>query len=350
MYCTQQAQSPAGQEEREPAMGRTQLLYFGLLLTCLTVVMFSGQATNHSSPENDTMQAETLHESEHTVFSRSNETATTTDKRVHRTTPQTARTSWDTAVTTVTSVSTLRPSSHFAQSFPYPTNADITGLSETTARYSSVTALSSTLVPFKNFTKHTTSGESNPITSATALKPEAPHPTADSQNVSEALDSVPTTQVSTEGFHLKNSEDILSIGFSSTFVFAVLVIIMHSFLKYRKRKAQYSHRPLHDISSETGDIYTTPDDTLVISGGLYDAPRIYNPNVTALDNDEVQADYLPFGSRSGQFKLEFSLDEKDLSYNFETFQSLPQDSQCSDIVPNTQHTFSDYNLNPLIAL
>ncbi|KYO48387.1 hypothetical protein Y1Q_0017872 [Alligator mississippiensis] len=226
----------------------------------------------------------------------------------------------------------------------------ITGLSETTARYSSVTALSSTLVPFKNFTKHTTSGESNPITSATALKPEAPHPTADSQNVSEALDSVPTTQVSTEGFHLKNSEDILSIGFSSTFVFAVLVIIMHSFLKYRKRKAQYSHRPLHDISSETGDIYTTPDDTLVISGGLYDAPRIYNPNVTALDNDEVQADYLPFGSRSGQFKLEFSLDEKDLSYNFETFQSLPQDSQCSDIVPNTQHTFSDYNLNPLIAL
>ncbi|XP_019369665.1 PREDICTED: uncharacterized protein LOC109295332 [Gavialis gangeticus] len=330
MYCTQQAQSPAGQEEREPVMGRTQLLYFRLLLTCHTVVMFSGQVTNHPPPGNDTMRAETLHGTENTVFSRNNETATTTDKRVRITTLQTARTSWDTAVTTITSVSTLRPSSHFAQSFPYPTNADITRLSDTTARSSSVTALSSTLLPFNNFTKHTTSGDSNPTTSATTPKPAALHPTADSQNVSEALDSVPTTQVSTEGFHLKNSEDILSIGFSSIFVFAVLVIIMYSFLKYRKRKAQYSHHPLHDVSSETADIYTTPDDTLVISGGLYDAPRIDNPSMTALDNDEVQADYLPLGSRSGQFKLEFSLDEKDLSYIFETFPSLPQDSQCRD--------------------
>uniref|UniRef100_A0A8D0GU92 Uncharacterized protein n=1 Tax=Sphenodon punctatus TaxID=8508 RepID=A0A8D0GU92_SPHPU len=120
-------------------------------------------------------------------------------------------------------------------------------------------------------------------------------------------------------------ETTLTIAFSSILAFTILVLIIYSLNKYRKRRAQYSHRLLHDASSEEGDRYTPPDDTLVISGGLYDAPRIYNPNMTVLEDDEFQTDYLPFGTRPGQFRLEFLPGEKErgFSSNSETFQPPP---------------------------
>ncbi|XP_069489675.1 uncharacterized protein [Ambystoma mexicanum] len=59
------------------------------------------------------------------------------------------------------------------------------------------------------------------------------------------------------------------------------------------------------------DRYSAPEDTLVISGGLYDAPRVYNPTMTVLEDEELHHDYVSFGSRPGQFRLEFLPGEKE---------------------------------------
>lgn len=65
------------------------------------------------------------------------------------------------------------------------------------------------------------------------------------------------------------------------------------------------------------DRYATPDDTLVISGGLYDAPRIYN-------DEELQTDHLPFSAPPGQFRLEFFGEkEKGITLTSETPQVPP---------------------------
>ncbi|XP_043932381.1 uncharacterized protein LOC122806215 isoform X2 [Protopterus annectens] len=125
-------------------------------------------------------------------------------------------------------------------------------------------------------------------------------------------------------FSLNNSEIILTIVFSIVLGVAVLVLIMYSVNKCKKRREQYSHHRLETIPyDDTADTYSVPDDTLVISGGLYDVPRVYNPTVSTLEDDNV-LDYLHFTSRPGNFRLEFLPEEteKEPSYmrtNFETF-------------------------------
>ncbi|XP_069797541.1 uncharacterized protein [Narcine bancroftii] len=67
-----------------------------------------------------------------------------------------------------------------------------------------------------------------------------------------------------------------------------------------------------------------PNDTLVISGGLYDETRVYNPNMTILEeDDELHVDYPAFTSKYSQFKLEFLPEERETTgqaSSFTTFQ------------------------------
>ncbi|XP_068125780.1 uncharacterized protein [Hyperolius riggenbachi] len=123
-----------------------------------------------------------------------------------------------------------------------------------------------------------------------------------------------TTLSDTDKNSMKYSEIILTSIFSTILVVVVLLILAYGFKKFLIRKLQYSHHPLRETSYES-DRYTPPDDTLVISGGLYDAPRIYNPNMTVLEEEEPQNDYASFNSRSGQFRLEFLPGDKDLDPN-----------------------------------
>ncbi|XP_073443195.1 uncharacterized protein [Dendrobates tinctorius] len=109
---------------------------------------------------------------------------------------------------------------------------------------------------------------------------------------------------------LNYSETVLTSIFSTILVVVLLTILAFSFNKYRKRRSQYSHQPLHENIYES-EGYTPPEDTLVISGGLYDAPRIYNPNMTVLEV-ESQPDYISFSNRTGQFRLEFLPGDKDM--------------------------------------
>ncbi|XP_027684326.1 uncharacterized protein LOC114020943 isoform X1 [Chelonia mydas] len=307
-------------------MDGTQLAYVKLLLICHIVVKFSVQAADQPPPVNEDMQTEaTSNESGNTTISRSIVMSTISDKEaVNTTTVQNINASWNTMTVPakITSSLALTILSHFARSTLHPPNTDNSSPSDITIRFNTVVT-SPTVSTFNQATDK----DSNPRMSSVTLKPTAQSSTATQLHTSKALDSVPITQAS-GGIHLRNSEAILIIIFSSILTFAVLAIVICSLDKYRKRRAQYSHHPLYDTSSETADIYTTPDDTLMISGGLYDAPRIYNPNMTVLEDDELQAEYLPFGSRPGKFRLEIlsGENEKGLSPTFDRFQPPPQHS------------------------
>uniref|UniRef100_A0A6J0SMH1 Uncharacterized protein n=1 Tax=Pogona vitticeps TaxID=103695 RepID=A0A6J0SMH1_9SAUR len=142
---------------------------------------------------------------------------------------------------------------------------------------------------------------------------------------SKVLFSVSANQFPAEPAHLKNSEVILTILFAIVLVLTILGFTLYILKTYRKWKEQYVHHPLCDTSSETVDRYTAPDDTLVISGGLYDAPRICNSNMMVYKDDELQNDSFLFNIQPQQLRLEFLPGEKenDFSSMYETFQIPP---------------------------
>ncbi|XP_018580811.1 uncharacterized protein LOC108918206 isoform X3 [Scleropages formosus] len=128
------------------------------------------------------------------------------------------------------------------------------------------------------------------------------------------------------------SEKSMTIFFSVLLGIVVLVILMY-IIKRCKRKTQYSHRPLCNSSEETVDRFVAADDTLVISGGLYDGPCIYNPTINTLnEEEEFHNDQPPFAPRPTHFRLEFlneDQESKSLDYKtskLETFQPVEKDS------------------------
>lgn len=105
---------------------------------------------------------------------------------------------------------------------------------------------------------------------------------------------------------LSRSEKSLTVLFSALLGAIVVIVLVYFMHKYRKRKqtrVQYTHRRLQ--SEDTGDQFAAADDTLVISGGLYDGPQIYNPTMTVQNEDDFQTDASGFGYTSTQFRLEF---------------------------------------------
>uniref|UniRef100_A0A3Q3LDY3 Cell wall integrity and stress response component 4-like n=1 Tax=Mastacembelus armatus TaxID=205130 RepID=A0A3Q3LDY3_9TELE len=91
------------------------------------------------------------------------------------------------------------------------------------------------------------------------------------------------------GLGLNTSEKNLTIVFSvilGLFAVAIIVLVLHKC----KQKLQYMHQPLNN-SSDT-EMFVADDDTLVISGGLYDGHPIYDDVPTA-------------PAEQSQFRLEF---------------------------------------------
>ncbi|XP_066559790.1 uncharacterized protein LOC136749405 [Amia ocellicauda] len=137
--------------------------------------------------------------------------------------------------------------------------------------------------------------------------------------------SLNTTTID-ERLRFTYSEKALTIFFSVILGVAVLVLFMLSVHKCKRKKTQYSHRPLYNNSDDTVDRYMASEDTLVISGGLYDGPRIYNPNMTVLDEDDEFPVPPPFHSQATEFRLEFLPEERERPpesgvTTFETFQA-----------------------------
>uniref|UniRef100_A0A4W5LJ98 Si:ch211-105j21.9 n=1 Tax=Hucho hucho TaxID=62062 RepID=A0A4W5LJ98_9TELE len=135
----------------------------------------------------------------------------------------------------------------------------------------------------------------------------------------------------TQGFGLDNSEKVMTVFFSVVLGVFVLGIFMYMLKRWNQMR-QYSHRPLYNNSEAEVGGSLAADDTLVISGGLYDGSQIYNPTMTTTDmtEDELNFDNRLHVSQPSQFRLEFLTEERESSPGYEastfhTFQPFDDD-------------------------
>ncbi|XP_051568683.1 uncharacterized protein LOC127449357 isoform X2 [Myxocyprinus asiaticus] len=133
-----------------------------------------------------------------------------------------------------------------------------------------------------------------------------------------------------QGAGMNHSEKSLTILFS--ILLGVIVLIILGLFVYKsgrcnQRRIQYTHRRLQN--EDTGEQFTVPDDTLVISGGLYDGPQIYNPTMTVQNEDEFQTDAPGHAYRPTQFRLEFLREDQGsaLDHETSTFQTFQANDQ-----------------------
>ncbi|XP_062999851.1 uncharacterized protein LOC134410479 isoform X2 [Elgaria multicarinata webbii] len=234
-----------------------------------------------------------------------------------------ASSNWNTFAITVNTTSFSPLLSDFAQS-THSRHTKAKSSSDITAETKTEVATFPTESFLGNSTHQATVKDSKVTTSAITLKLTSQPSRSIPLISSKGLVSVSAIPFPEEA-DLKKSEVILTIGFAIVLALTILGFTVYILNKYKKLRNQYSHRPLYDASSEIVDRYATPDDTLVISGGLYDAPRLYNPNMTVYEDDELQNENLPFSTQRGQFRLEFlpGEQENDLSPTYETFQMPP---------------------------
>ncbi|XP_056316445.1 sialomucin core protein 24-like isoform X2 [Danio aesculapii] len=180
---------------------------------------------------------------------------------------------------------------------------------------SSTTTTNSAAVTSTNSTEKTTASSTKPVTITTAI----------TYTVQNSTHSV----IDSQG--LNRSEQSLTIFFSVLLGLIVLVTLVHFVYKFsrsKERSIQYTHRRLQN--EDTGEPFAVADDTMVISGGLYDGPQIYNPTMTVQNEEEFQTDAYGFGSIPTQFRLEFLREDQDRALDhetstFQTFQAQDQE-------------------------
>ncbi|XP_056130539.1 sialomucin core protein 24-like [Lampris incognitus] len=122
----------------------------------------------------------------------------------------------------------------------------------------------------------------------TTFRPTTQSAATSAQTTAEALPSA------TQGVKLANSEKNMTIVFGvllGTFAVGLFMYMFHG----RKRRMQFSHQPLYNTADTDGLI--ADNDTLVISGGLYDGHPIF-------DNQP------PTTTQQSQFRLEFISEEE----------------------------------------
>ncbi|XP_051986720.1 mucin-12-like isoform X2 [Xyrauchen texanus] len=157
--------------------------------------------------------------------------------------------------------------------------------------------------------------------------------------VPKPTENAPTTviQNNTTLFHvsqgagMNHSEMSMTILFSILLGVIVLIILVHFVYKSgrsNQSRIQYTHRRLQN--EDTGEPFTVPEDTLVISGGLYDGPHIYNPTMTVQNEDEFQTDATGLAYRPTQFQLELLVEDQGSALDrdtltFQTFQANDQE-------------------------
>ncbi|XP_015197865.2 uncharacterized protein [Lepisosteus oculatus] len=276
------------------------------------------------------------------------------------------------AVTFIAEVATLNSVSTTPSVQLSTTMASTTATEKTTSQTEAITSkapeFASETTPLRNATGFTTDSSSGDSTSVSKSTISDPSPTAMSTSTAQGTHAI-TTAISTsqsthnqsvstllpnvtgsspliptsfyftlttptlgEHFGLSYSEKAITIFLSIILGVAVLVLFMYSLNKCKKKKTQYVHRPLYNNHDDTVNRYRTPEDTLVISGGLYDGPQIYNPNMTVLDeDDEFHSENPAFTNQPPQFRLEFLSEEQerspDLGVNtFETFNAPTEET------------------------
>ncbi|KAK5603488.1 hypothetical protein CRENBAI_006325 [Crenichthys baileyi] len=182
---------------------------------------------------------------------------------------------------------------------------------EDAAKYTSTTqkneTFTTTVAATENTSQHQTSQSATSLTSPTPTMTYSTltittqtiqtttHVITSDTPVNSTINSSPTITTSaysvntTEGLRLNIPERNMTIIFSGMLGLFAVAVVMIMFYKC-KHKIQYLHQPL--TTTDDTDGFVADDDTLVISGGLYDGHPIY---------DNVP----PPPAEQSQFHLEF---------------------------------------------
>lgn len=194
--------------------------------------------------------------------------------------------------------STITPAMHTGlnttESTPYATSENATV--HTTTVQPQMSYSTAVLTPLTNSTLPTTATTGTdtptftvPVTATsqtTAVQSSSPDTTViTTANVSHTTNTTTNSEDRvTHGFGFNSSEKNITIVFSVALgVFAVAFVI---FMFHRcKQNVQYLHQPF--TNSDDADDLGAGDDTLVISGGLYDGHPIYD-NVPTAQEDQSQ--------------------------------------------------------------
>ncbi|XP_061114131.1 sialomucin core protein 24-like [Conger conger] len=145
-----------------------------------------------------------------------------------------------------------------------------------------------------------------PFISSTSVPPsQSAQTTVTHMSTSGPTETVNTTSSFKEPpLGLSRSEAALTIFCGLMLGLTVLAITGYSLHRCKQKSSQYIHQPLYNSSEDTGD-RSVPDDTLVISGGLYDGPEIFNSSLAADEDMGFHSDPPPFAPQPAQFRLEF---------------------------------------------
>ncbi|XP_069546701.1 uncharacterized protein [Brachyistius frenatus] len=174
------------------------------------------------------------------------------------------------------------------------TNTTAATTESTSYPQTSSSAIAST--PLTNSTSLITTSPRNPVSTFTELTtqaiqtaegdrstPDAPVITTEnsSHTVNTTSDSADRT---THGLSLSVSEENMTIVFSVGLGVFAVALVLFMFNKCKQR-TQYLHQPLYN--TDEMDAFAADDDTLRISGGLYDGHPIYD-NVPTAPADQSQ--------------------------------------------------------------
>ncbi|XP_035237794.1 mucin-5AC-like [Anguilla anguilla] len=186
---------------------------------------------------------------------------------------------------------------------PSPTQENSTDL--TTTPLPSTTDLNQTTG--WNTTEHSPTNQTQPTplhSSTSVATSQSAQTTVTTMSIStptETINTTATVKTQEPQLGLSDSEASMTILFGVVLGLTVLIIAGYSIHRCKQKRSQYIHQPLYN-SSETVDRFSPPDDTLVISGGLYDGPETSN---SAAEDAGLHLDPPPFAPQATQFRLEF---------------------------------------------
>ncbi|XP_035009300.1 sialomucin core protein 24-like [Hippoglossus stenolepis] len=247
--------------------------HFAALTCCLLAISFAAAQTEKvdfttmkPSVSNNMTQTTELIMSSHTAGN-----TTSTSKVNENTTTAFSSTTLDNKTPDKT---TIHPQTSQSTAIMTPlTNS--TSLTNSTPAAHTPTSTVLTVPASETTTGYTRTPDTTEITSANS-----------SRTVNTTSHSV---DAATQGLGLNISEQNLTIVFSVVLGVFALSLVVFMFHRCRQ-KIQYLHQPLNN--SDCPDAFVADDDTLVISGGLYDGHPI-DDNAPAAPDDE------------SQFRLEF---------------------------------------------
>ncbi|XP_028854616.1 integumentary mucin C.1-like [Denticeps clupeoides] len=253
-----------------------------------------------------------------------NNTHTAKDNNTH--VLPTSESSTSVAGTTASSTRTTDSSipTHSQHSDTYSTTTDYISASTETAQTSGPSSTRATAAtrstPYTTSNPSTVPGSGTPQTATTSAKTVPTNASSTSTSITEAHNETVTPSTGGSSAGLGDSERAITIFFGVVLGVLLLGVFMYALSTCKRRRTQFSHEPLYNTSDDTVDQFSPGDDTLIISGGLYDGPQIYNPSI----NEELHSHHIPFDSRPTQFRLEFLREDEETarSNGHSTFQSF----------------------------